>query len=329
MKPASQSVATSGQLVAFQRHMHRRASKAACGYGFSLLEVVLSLSLSVFLLAAVGAAIDQSWRMSAQGQTEMQRQQVARAVLRILERDLRSVMFVPPSEFADQDDSTGTSAGSTSGSTNSAASGASTGSGSPPSSGTSSGSTTSTSTTTMMSATETTLVLASRGIRGTQKVLEIDGARPQRELAFALPVNPAIPSGHTSDLRTMLYALAAPGQAYDPQGRGGLAREEGDRYAIASAEGRGQNATASFSAVVLAPEVTGLEFEYFDGAMWQATWDSIAYGRLPRAVQVRIWFAPAPVRPTWLNPRVNPATEMVRLVVYIPSADPVPEEVTQ
>ena len=306
----------------------RRASTTA---GFSLLEVILSLSLSVVLLAAVSAAINQSWRMSSQGQTEMQRQQVARAVLRILERDLRSVMFVPPSEFADEDDTSSTSTTSGS-STTSSSSGSQSSAGT--SAGTAAGTAAGTSAGTDVSGTsasgssQDTLVLVSRGIRGTQTTLEIDGARPQRELAFALPVNATIPSNRTSDLRTIMYLLAAPGQAFDPQGRGGLAREEGDRYAIASAEEQGRSATGNFSAVVLAPEIIGLEFEYFDGMMWQPAWDSVAYGRLPRAVQVRIRFAPPQVKPTWLTAAVNQSTEIVRLVVYIPAADPVPEEET-
>jgi prepilin-type N-terminal cleavage/methylation domain-containing protein len=275
--------------------------------GFSLLEVILSLSLSAVLLAAVGAAIDRAWRLSSQGQVEIQRQQVARAVLRIVERDLRSVMFVPPSEFADEEQGSSTS-------------------------GTSSASTTSPSAasdgaTTIISANQEALVLASRGIRGDSFTLEIDGARPQRELAYALPVNAAIPSARTSDLRTVMYQIVPPGQAFEPQGRGGLARKEGDRYAIVTAEEQGRSAAGSFSATVLAPEITALQFRYFDGMVWHAAWDSVAMGRLPRAVEVQIGFAPAEAkRSAWLNAAVDRSTEKVRLVIYVPAADPVPEE---
>jgi hypothetical protein len=173
-------------------------------------------------------------------------------------------------------------------------------------------------------------VLASRGIRGDQMTMEIDAARPQRELAFALPVNAAIPSSRTSDFRTVMYSMAGPGQAADPLGRGGLARKEGDRYAVASAETAGRDATGSFSASVLAPEIIGLQFRYFDGMMWQPAWDSASAGRLPRAVEVLIRFAPPePKWSVWLNAAVNRSTETVRMVMTVPAADPVPEETQQ
>jgi type II secretory pathway component PulJ len=284
--------------------------------GFSLLEVILSLSLSVVLVAAIGAAVDRSWRLTSQGQVEIERQQIARAVLRIMERDLRSVMFVPPSEFAEKEDS------STTGSTT--ATGATTGGASSAGNSTNSAGAASAAST-VIGGDQESLILASRGIRGTQSSLEIDGARPQRELAFALPVNAAIPSSRTSDLRTVMYLLAGPGQA--PQGSGGLVRKEGDRYAIASAEEQGRISAGNFSATLLAPEIIGLQFRYFDGVTWHPSWDSVAFGRMPRAVEVLIRFAPPAVKQTArLNAGVNRSTETVRLVIYIPAADPAPEE---
>ena len=311
--------------------------------GFSLLEILLSLSLAVVLMTAMGLAIDQSWRLSSQGQTEMQRQQIARAVLRIMERDLRSVMFVPPSEFAETGDAAATtstsgtsSTASTTGSksTGSSASGTSsanaksTGTGSTSSSSASGSAGTSAGTTTLASGgTATEIVLASRGIRGDQLTIEIDGARPQKEIAYALPVNAAIPSSRTSDLRTIMYLLAGPGQAADPQGRGGLARKEGDRYAIASAETTGRDATGNFSTAVIAPEIIALEFRYFDGVTWLTSWDSVSMGALPRAVEVQIGFAPPESKKqAWLNHAVNKSTQTARLVMFLPASDPVPEE---
>ncbi len=42
----------------------------------------------------------------------------------------------------------------------------------------------------------------------------------------------------------------------------------------------------------LAPEVEGLDFEYFDGSEWQQVWDSSVSASLPRAVRVTIQFRP-------------------------------------
>ncbi len=283
--------------------------------GFSLLEVVLSLSLSVILLGAIGAAIDQSWRLSSQGQVEMQRQQVARAVLRIMERDVRSVMFVPPSDFAEDEEETSSSSTTTAG----AGTSSTTAAGSSSTAGTTSGG----SEATGPGTTQPVVVLTSRGIRGDQFSIKIDGARPQRELAFATPVNEAIPSSQTSDLRTVTYRFAAANSS----GNGGFSRQEGDRYATASAETQGKDAAANFSSAALAPEIAAMEFRYFDGVTWLTGWDSVAMGRLPRAVEVQLRFASAEVkRNSLLNAGVNRSTQIVRLVMHVPAADPVPEE---
>jgi len=293
------------------------SKRCRCGRrGFSLLEILLGLSLGVVLLTAIGAAIDQSWRLTAQGQTELQRQQVARAVLRIMERDLRSAMFVPPSEFSEEGQSSSSrglqstftsSAGGSNSSTGSATGNAS-------------------STTTEDDGSQSQTVLTSRGIRGDALSIEIDGNRAQKELAYAIPVNETLPSSRTSDFRTVMYGIAAPGQANDPQGRGGLSRKEGDRYAISSAETAGRDASMNFSPMLLAPEIVAVEFRYFDGLQWLPAWDSVSSGSLPRAVEVQLRFAPPPpARSVWLNAAVNKSTETVRLVIYIPAADPVPE----
>lgn len=290
--------------------------------GFSLLEILLALALAVVLITAISASVQQAWRLSAQGKTELERQQVARAVFRLIERDLRSVMFVPASEFADDDDaaaSTTTSSPKQSGTSSSGGT-----------NGSSTGSTdSSSSSTTTSSTSQPQMVMASRGIWGDQFSIEIDGARPQREIAFALPVSETIPSMRTSDLRTIMYQLGAAGTANGAQNQSGLARREGDRYAITSAEMAGHDASGNFSSAVIAPEIIELQFRYSDGVQWLTMWDSVSAGRLPRAVEVQIRFAPAQANKTsWLNAAVNQSTQSARVVIFLPASDPVPEEET-
>ena len=64
--------------------------------GFTLFEVVVALSLSVLLLAGIYAGMDLYWRFSTTGQEEVERAQIARAVLRQIETDLRSVVYQSP-----------------------------------------------------------------------------------------------------------------------------------------------------------------------------------------------------------------------------------------
>ena len=82
--------------------------------GFSLVEVMLSLTLAILLLGAIYAAIGQSWRITASGREEITRSQVARAVIRIMTTDVRSVMFVASGVVEDEaNDSEDTSSAET------------------------------------------------------------------------------------------------------------------------------------------------------------------------------------------------------------------------
>ncbi|HTN02534.1 MAG TPA: hypothetical protein VL132_11670, partial [Planctomycetaceae bacterium] len=71
--------------------------------GMSLLEVVLASGLCVLLMLAVYSAMDQAYRLSSTGKDDLQRMQLARAILRRMELDVRSVTYAPTVEAADAD----------------------------------------------------------------------------------------------------------------------------------------------------------------------------------------------------------------------------------
>ncbi len=64
--------------------------------GFTLVEVLLALSLTVVLLGAVSIALTPMARLSNAGQVEVEQARLAQAILRKMERDIRSVVFRPP-----------------------------------------------------------------------------------------------------------------------------------------------------------------------------------------------------------------------------------------
>jgi len=110
-----------------------------------------------------------------------------------------------------------------------------------------------------------------------------------------------------SDVKTIAYFLrsdssaasyagnpSAPGGEASTDGYGrGLMRAEMDRAVTSWADTSGGTASIYTSAQLLADEVVGLGFEYYDGTDWLSTWDSSSQG-LPRAV--RIWLS---VKPTY------------------------------
>ena len=111
-----------------------------------------------------------------------------------------------------------------------------------------------------------------------------------------------------SDVKTICYFMRsetigasyagqpqAPGgeASTDSYGRG-LMRAEMDRAVASYAETSGGTASVYDSAQLLANEVVGLGFEYFDGTEWLTEWDSDAMGGLPRAI--RVWLS---IKPTY------------------------------
>ena len=80
---------------------------------------------------------------------------------------------------------------------------------------------------------------------------------------------------------------------------------------------------------ILAPEVTALQFAYFDGVEWSMEWDSELRGGIPVAVEISLVILPEDERQ--FDTRVemesamnNVSTDHIyRLVVYLPGSDAV------
>ena len=302
---------TQGRLhraVGAQRECGQRTGRQA----FTLVEVMLALTLSVILLGAIFTAMDQSWRLTANGREEMERSQLARALIRKIAIDVRSISFVPPIMTDDSASATGssTSTGSTS------STGASTSAGS---SGSSSTASTATGTSTTDTTATDTPTARSIGIRGNAQRVEMHISRARRDPNFSSSVNGNNVQSRSSDLRVLTYQLSTSGS--------GLIRTDGDRLATLMVEDKGGAATTLAAQQVLAPEVSYLQFRYFDGAAWYTSWDSESSGRLPRAIEVTIGFAPPKNKPGPLfRVTVSQSANQFRTVILIPIADPLPEE---
>ena len=276
---------------------------------FTLLEVLLSLALSVLLLGAVFMAMDQTWKLTASGREEMLRSQLARALLRKIALDLRSIAFVPP-PVSDSD----SASSSISSSMSSAASSLSSGSDTSGSSQT----------------TEEEPSATSMGIRGSAQLVEMHISRARRDLEFSAAFDGNKIQNRTSDLRVVTYSVGGTGLVAGTAATGavtGLVRTEGDRLATQMIEDNGGAATTLSTNQVLAPEVIGIQFRYLDGMTWYTSWDSQEVGRLPRAVEVILNFTPAKNQggPA-LSVEVNGSANTFRTVVLLPISDPLPQE---
>ncbi len=256
------------------------SARRAIRPGFTLLEVLTALGLSVLLVTAIYGAISTYIRISQGDQGVLERSRVARSLFRQMSLDIQSVIFRVSEDSATE------SAESASSSSEATDSG---------------------STEILFSEVdpEAALQSSSVGLIGDSRKLTVHVNRPARDMVYD-----SIQSGYgvgarTSDLQSITYFLAdasasglegevgqmaQQGSALSAVNSGpqGLARLAGDRMAIEHADLESDVNSLASAAQVLAPEVISLEFRYFDGLSWQTQWDSVAAQRLPNAVEITI-----------------------------------------
>lgn len=271
--------------------------------GFTLLEVLTALALSVLLIAAIYSGLDLCYRYSETGREEVERAQVARAVLRQIERDLRGVLYHPPSETSSSSSATSTSSTSESGSGTAGSTSSSTGA-------------------TEIAATEDAGVAAASGLFGNSNTLMLHVSHPMREQAFGL-VDTAHIQSRGSDLLTVAYFVGGTGTGslQSLVKTPGLLRMQGERLALSLADQQSNLNTLAAAAQSLAPEVIAIEFQYFDGFNWRSNWDSTVFSGLPRAIKVAIELSPPAEGPN----RKSAASETLKLttVVSLPLGQPI------
>ncbi|MCA9116202.1 MAG: prepilin-type N-terminal cleavage/methylation domain-containing protein [Planctomycetaceae bacterium] len=264
--------------------------------GFTLVEVLLALGLTAVLMLAVSGAITLYARTLLAGRERTEQSQVVRAVLRLIELDLRSVTFAAPPE-ASEEEAGGQAADEGFADEEVLESQEMSIQVQQPSDGLQSSST-------GIVGDATQLVLhLSRPLRAETAAAAGNAGAFGAVSASAAPVEPG------SDLRSVAWFLAAQGagglagaaadQALssglveDVSGSGvlGLARLDGDRLVMQSADATGDLQALATRSRVLAPEVVSLGFRYFDGQEWFDVWNSVELGRLPLAVEVTVGLA--------------------------------------
>ena len=71
--------------------------------GFTLIEVLVALGLSLVLVSAIYSAISLHWRYETAGRERIERAQISLAVLRLMTEDIGSVVFAVPSTTEEDD----------------------------------------------------------------------------------------------------------------------------------------------------------------------------------------------------------------------------------
>ena len=246
---------------------------------FTLLEVLLASALAIVLMAALYVALDVQLRLAAAGRDSIEQATLTRAIVMRLESDLSSGLgpVAPPIDNSAKNSARGSGSGMGGGATGGGATGAGAGTGGgatggPPGTGGTPGGTTGGTGTDPMAdpggtvveeEVMTTTVSFGAGVIGAQDQLVIYAARVA---GVGRNVDDSGDGPNPADARRVVYWMTD----------GGLARQE--LPWLTSDENMNSAGPVIESGkeekdYVIAEEVTGLQFEYWDGSAWADTWD--------------------------------------------------------
>lgn len=280
--------------------------------GFSLIEVLIALALTVLLLSAIYSAVGLHLRFQTAGRGEINKAQLLRAVFRKMDEDFGAiVLFVDQSEEEDEASSVENLEATDDVSDTALTVGGLESSGTP----------------------------LTFGVVGTSEFVHLCVSRPLRDLSYASLTSDSPTGERSNDLLTVTYGLGPidvtrlidPTQpkyadldpaSFASRPKTGFARRSLDLYALDSA-------TDTLAAEdVLAPEISEIRFAYFDGTAWLDSWDSRTIGGLPRAVRVTLglWQAPPQQQQAGLNSLDSGTVFPVEQIFHIPLAVPLLQE---
>jgi len=299
-----------------------RTTQQRLSEGFSLLEVVLALALSVVIIAAIGYSVQLYMLTLTRQQTDIERKQVARSIIMMIHNDLRGAIQYKPQDYSGLEnlyeslvpDILSMAMGGE-------------------------------------EETETTEEDSSEEVSDDEEaVAEEDMATSRPTMignSFAIVIdvsrlprvdeyNPiiALNTNRTqlpSDVKAVNYFFSDQPSAQaddiiDSIGeQGGLYRRQIDRAVAAYLGDTGLVESPDEYTQLIAPEVAGIYFRYWSGEAWESEWNSDEFGGFPLAIEVTLQMDP--FRAT--HPELaNDEDEMdyYRTVIHLPVAEPPVEE---
>jgi len=293
----------------------RSTSQQPLGTGFSLLEVVLALALSVVIIAAIGYSVHLYMLTLTRQQTDIERKQVARSIIMMIHNDLRGAIQYKPQDYSGLEnlyeslvpDILSMAMGGEEETTEEDSS-------------------------EEEAVAEEDMATSRPTMIGNSVAIVIDVSRLPRVDEYnpiiALDSNQAqLPS----DVKAVNYFFsdqpsAQANDIIDSIGeQGGLYRRQIDRAVAAYLGDTGLAVAPDEYTQLIAPEVAGIYFRYWSGEGWESEWNSDDYGGFPLAIEVTLQLDP--YRAT--HPELaNDEDEMdyYRTVIHLPVAEPPPEE---
>lgn len=271
--------------------------------GFTLLEVMLSLFLTAVVAVLIGGLVQLYLINESRGRERLRQTQTARAILNMISEDIRTtVRYQPYDTSALQQMLSGATSSMLGGAMG--GTGATGGAPTDPAAGGDPNAATADSA--PAPAGPTTIP---PGIFGNEQSIEIDVSRMPRPDEYVIQigdVSRGTLGDMPSDIKTVGYYVQSPradgvldplariaaesaeGATSDSNMSGGLVRRSLDRAVTQFAYANGNAMQIARTGEIIAPEVVGIEFSYFNAnSGWQTQWDSAQLG-LPHVVKVTL-----------------------------------------
>lgn len=255
-----------------------RSRPVRCGH--TLFEVLVALGLSLALLAAVYSALDLHWKYSVAGQEEMERLQLVRALFVKIEGDVRSIVYRRPSPVVHPQSGGAVPQGPAASTARSVVTQAS-----DPYDGYGIG---------LVGDAHRLLLQVNEAARDSPSLVPEPAAEQSRKVGNRVHGVLWFISRSRGSADRLNNPIASLNEAEQSK-KGtlqatGLTRLAADRVPFDSLDMHVNPEDDATPGDVLADEVRTIGFRYFDGSQWLDQWDSVAMGRLPRAVEIEIGF---------------------------------------
>ena len=295
--------------------------------GYTLLELLLSLALSVLVIGVIGSAIQLYLVALTQQQAKIERKQVARGLIQMISNDLRSGVQYKAADYGDLENLVQTQLlainaaveqleGEDAAAELVAAEGE--------------------------AEAEFDLLVDEEmasfrpALFGTSDAIALDVSRlPRLDQYNSIIAGNDSELQTPSDIKTLSYFFSSAnprdndGIQFTQIASGGLFRRQIDRAVAAYSGDTGLASAPDGYSELVAGEVAEIRFRYFDGDNWQSAWDSDEKGGFPPAVEVTLVIDPtrSTINKDYQYTGYNSATmELYRTVIHLPAAELPPEE---
>lgn len=305
--------------------------------GYTLLELLLSLALSVLVIGMIGSAIQVYLISLTQIQSKIERKQIARGLIQMISADVRAGVQYKAADYADLENLVQTQAlALNDGIAELEALEQALANGEEPPE-------TAPVEEEPDADTESDPVIDEEEVAfrpslfGTSETIAVDISRlPRLDQYNSIIAGDTSEEQTPSDIKTLAYFFSeanptdSEGVQFSSIAAGGLYRRQIDR-AVASHSGDvGLVTTPDDYSDLVASEVAEIRFRYFDGSDWQSEWDSEELEGFPTAIEVVLVIDPT--RSTsgqdYLYSGYDSAVmELYRSVIHLPAAElPLEEE---